>query len=809
MCAFFLTTTAGLRSLAKLANILLPGTLQIQGLEGSLIHAMSFDKVDYKSKDISIQLSQGHVSWKIQSWQPLHLIITQLHLDKVAIAWKQQATNRSNTLIPSTFHQLPIINTLDIKSFTINHIQMNSFSGDSLLAQGLIDENKWVIHKFQVNYEKTHLSLNAHGQFYKTYPLSLNLQLSSLNSNNTHTEQGTLNLSGDISTYRWLGKLSGAGPIQFEGSVQHIDKVPLINAKIIWGENTLNIKGSFPDHVQINASIPQPQIFHTSLLGLQTHIKVNGTIRNKQGSLTVNIGPGVYKVPNNSQVSAIPFQGGNLLISLASGNLQATGLLTLDPDKIIDFAFNLPNVQLNDITSMTQSIDGKMNVHVNSLGFLKSLNKELEHANGQLNANLIIKGNMKNPIMDGKVTLSNAKLFMPELGLTMDPIQAVITSHNKKWEVQGSIHALNKVMEISGQGEFLPQLTGVIHIIGDHFPLLRTDEYLVDISPRLLINFKPDTYAITGSILVPTVQLNLTSFTKTVNLPDDTVLIQKETIAAPISLSGHMDVIIKMGSDVAINVQGLKGFLDGSIQVKQVPNSEMTALGELTIREGTYKAYDQDLTIESGKLMFSGGAFNNPNISLRAVRKFNNTSSFTGSNQLFDFNDTNLQAMDFNNRLTVGVEVRGHLNSPKLTLFSIPSTLSQADIISMLLLGKPSSQASQSGGQILLMAISSMNLDSGTKGKQLISELKERLGLDFNVQSGTQFNQNTNQSSENTTVVIGKSLSKRLYLSYNMGLFQDDSNVLILKYLLNKYLSLQVSTSDTGDGIDLLYTTQP
>lgn len=64
----------------------------------------------------------------------------------------------------------------------------------------------------------------------------------------------------------------------------------------------------------------------------------------------------------------------------------------------------------------------------------------------------------------------------------------------------------------------------------------------------------------------------------------------------------------------------------------------------------------------------------------------------------------------------------------------------------------------------------------------------------------------TNQVSDTTSVVVGKSLSKRIYLSYNVGLSQADPNVLTLKYLLNKFFSIQVSSSDTSNGIDLLYT---
>ena len=148
----------------------------------------------------------------------------------------------------------------------------------------------------------------------------------------------------------------------------------------------------------------------------------------------------------------------------------------------------------------------------------------------------------------------------------------------------------------------------------------------------------------------------------------------------------------------------------------------------------------------------------------------------------------------------MGVEVTGRLTSPNILLFSIPSILSQSDILSMLILGRPASQANQSGGQLLLAAISSMNLGSRTNSTQLLEQLKQNLGLDFNMQTNSNYNQQTKQVSNTTAFVVGKTLSKRLYLSYNVGLSQVDPNVLILKYLLNTFFSIQVSSSKTGNG---------
>jgi len=262
-----------------------------------------------------------------------------------------------------------------------------------------------------------------------------------------------------------------------------------------------------------------------------------------------------------------------------------------------------------------------------------------------------------------------------------------------------------------------------------------------------------------------------------------------------------------MGNEVELTVKGLHANLGGMVHLKQVPQGSINAVGELSVSKGEYKAYGQDLTIEQGELIFTGGGVTNPGINLRAAKKIDTTTTSTaGSNQSFDFNNTNLQSANVRGNISVGVEVSGRLAQPKIVLFSNPSILSQADILSMLVLGRPANQADKAGGQLLLAAISSMNLGNGTNGAQLLEQLKKNLGLDLSVQTTSNYNLATNQFSDNTAVVVGKSLSKRIYVSYNVGLSQSDPNVLTLKYLLNKSYSIQVRSSTTSNGIDILYT---
>jgi translocation and assembly module TamB len=458
------------------------------------------------------------------------------------------------------------------------------------------------------------------------------------------------------------------------------------------------------------------------------------------------------------------------------------------------------------MAATNQTIDGKLNLQLQSLNFLEGLSKAGERLAGQLQIKLTAKGSLTKPVVAGELVFTNGSLSVPKSGLVFSPITAKLQSSNKHWQAQGSMSTGGHALTLKGQGNFSPQLSGQLNIQGENFPVIKTTGYVVNLSPQLTLVFNPTSFAITGTILIPSAQLKPISFSNTTNLSEDVVFVKKESATAPNPFNINTDVQIKMGQDVALDVKGLHGFLDGAIHVKQLPHGALSGIGELTIRDGKYKAYGQDLIVDEGQLLFTGGPIDNPSIRLRAIRKFSSTNSNEGSKQLLDFSAASLDTVDITSETTVGIELSGRLNASKIKLFSIPPTMSQSDILSMLILGKPASQASKSGGQLLLAAISSMNLDSGTKGLQLLDQLKQSLGIDFNLQNNPKYNQGTNQLGDGTALVVGKSLTKRIYVSYNVGLLQTDSNVLTLKYLLNKFFSIQVTASDSGSGLDLLYT---
>lgn len=568
------------------------------------------------------------------------------------------------------------------------------------------------------------------------------------------------------------------------------------------------IHGTMPWKWTFNIHLTQPQTPLPQETILYTNLSIKGElIAQNQGNLLLTISPGFYHVPNNDSIPVLHFKEGTVKVTLSPEKLKGSGVLLVDEHKTLNLEFQLPKFAFDTGLSDTQLINGKLSLAVNSFDFLQKINPEIDKLKGQMSLSLSVKGTVKKRQIESQLMISKTSFSLPKFGLNLDNLELNVHGKEKSWEAAGSIISSGRRLVLSGKGAFSSQLIGDFFLEGNNFPLINTSEYQVHISPKLNLHLTAATRALSGTILVPYAEIKPRVFQNSISLSEDIVYKRKEKPTPSFTFLNSMDIAIEMGKEVTVNVKGLKGFLDGTLHTKQLQEGSMNAYGELSVRKGTYKAYGQDLIIKQGQLIFTGGPINNPGINVRAAKKISvSPTTFSSSSQLLDFNSTDQQNINYGETMTLGVEVTGRLTQPKIQLFSEPATLSQADILSMLVLGRPANKATKVGGQLLLTAISSMNLGSSTENLRLLEQLKQSTGIDFNVQTNTNYNQTTQTTNDTTSFMVGKALSKRLYLSYNIGLSQTDTNMLTLRYLLNKFFSIQISNSDTSSAIDFLYT---
>jgi translocation and assembly module TamB len=246
------------------------------------------------------------------------------------------------------------------------------------------------------------------------------------------------------------------------------------------------------------------------------------------------------------------------------------------------------------------------------------------------------------------------------------------------------------------------------------------------------------------------------------------------------------DLKIILGDKVTFKGAGFKSLLiSGSLRASNQPGKVTVGNGELLIA-GIYKAYGQDLTVEGGRVIFTGGPIDNPGLDIRAFRRIYQH----GSREATESGVT----IRSDTEVITGVHIHGTVKSPELTLYSQPS-LDQSNTLSYIVLGKPVSQASGEEGKALLGAALASQFQGS--GDSLTQKIANQFGLD-------EASISSKGGVTDSELVVGKYLSPELYISYGVGLF-DARTVLRIRYQLSKRLTLETETG-MQSGVDLRYS---
>ena len=229
-------------------------------------------------------------------------------------------------------------------------------------------------------------------------------------------------------------------------------------------------------------------------------------------------------------------------------------------------------------------------------------------------------------------------------------------------------------------------------------------------------------------------------------------------------------VSFDLGDDFAVQGRGVTTRLTGQIEIRSNAGtgSVPRLTGEIRTVRGQYRAYGQQLDIESGIARFSG-PYDNPALDILAIRP--------------------------NISQRAGVQITGSALSPRVRLYSEPS-LSDAETLSWVVLGRASANG---GAEALLMQQAALALLSGL-GQKGSGNLASRFGLDeigFKGPSG-------GEDVRNSAITLGKRLSKDFYVTYERSL-AGTLGTLYIFYDLTRRLTLR-GQAGTQSALDLIYT---
>jgi translocation and assembly module TamB len=285
-----------------------------------------------------------------------------------------------------------------------------------------------------------------------------------------------------------------------------------------------------------------------------------------------------------------------------------------------------------------------------------------------------------------------------------------------------------------------------------------------------------------------------------VTLPDNTIIINGQKTTTPQRYKYNLNLDVALTHEIKINSDNLIAQLTGKLNVKHSSLQPITATGELNITNGTYNAYGQPLKITTGDLLFTGGPVNNPRLNIQATKTLN-VYSRPGTKTQFKPDQT-FRSTASMQRLTVGVQATGTLQHPKLKLFSQPSGLSDTDILSYMMLGTTSNQATASQTQMLFQTAQLM----GVGGTNAAGGLQRIFGLtDFGVEQEEVLLAAGEKPTQEQMFGIGKYITPRLYLHYSIGI-SNPISILNLTYYLTHQFAIQTQTSSVDRAADIFYT---
>lgn len=565
-----------------------------------------------------------------------------------------------------------------------------------------------------------------------------------------------------------------------------------------------------------NPLLPDAIRMHGSL-NLKANYKLNRNDAN--GKIKLSLDRARFSYPLHEKTQNLSINKAEIAGSITDNQVKSQLNVTLKDNGFIKLGVNVDNYDPNNIFDKQQNYHANLSSKLNSLDIIKPFVSNLEKLSGQFAANITWNGTLKQPNIKGSASLNNTSVQEDQQGLDIsninfhgtgvgDQVNYLLTADSGKGNVKAS-----------GSTFLNENYKTLLTLTGKQFEVDRSPHFHIIVSPKLKIAIRNDALHITGDLVVPFASIDLISYADVQTLSSDVQIVQVTGGGNQNTLLDKLfaNINLILGDNVSLKTKFLTAQLAGKIQLVDNPKTQTNANGELTITKGTVSAFGQSLMITNGKLLYAGGPTTNPGLNIKAfkqIKTFVNPagSSLSATSLSSGGNSSSGSAQAINaplqqKNINVGVSVTNSLSNPHIMLYSDQPDLSQADILSYLILGYPMNSATNQQGEALIQAANALSA-SNNDMSGLISNIKNTLNLnEIGLQSNNYLNPSNNSVEQNTSLVLGKMLSPKLFVHYSIGLIIP-VNTLSATYSFNQNWSLQTETNSLGNGVDLIYSWQ-
>jgi translocation and assembly module TamB len=408
-------------------------------------------------------------------------------------------------------------------------------------------------------------------------------------------------------------------------------------------------------------------------------LRVDGTVTLEGGEVRVD------------DTRRLAHGGGQMTLQVDDQGLSAQLQLAAPEQGRLEAMARLP--ALNALPpAADQPLAGSVKAELPDLSGLAAWVPQLGRSAGSLDADLQLGGSLADPRLEGTLALRDGAANLPLAGLEFQDIQLQAIpdpSQPGNLALRGTVRSGPGRLTITGQADLNASAVDLA-LSGDRFQVYNTPDARALLSTDLQLAWRDDTLTLRGLIAVPqadiTPKIRLGPGVQGEAAPDRTVpgefippspdvvvvsetlqvAVEDEVPEAPFRIDSRLKV--QMGDQVQIRTSGFVSRIAGAVDFTNTPDQETLipyARGRFSLEEGTFRAFGQDLEIETGQLIFADVLATEPEINLRAVRWIDNDPQVTAA----------------------GVLATGPLLKPTLELFSRPQ-LEASEIQSYLLTGR-------------------------------------------------------------------------------------------------------------------------
>lgn len=791
---WFLSTSLGTKSTLDLLQQGLPGKFTYQEIQGNLQETIVLSNVNYQHPDFHLIAKRITLKANLFSLfkNTLHFPAFTLEEGSLLLPKVSEIPLNFNTISGQLLLETPRLSeTIKIEEFK------GSFDNDPLEITGqLLLKNKRLQEiNGLITFGSTQIQLNQEKPEHVLWKVVFHphdnfiLNAKGILETNPHWDKLTgsileMTFTGDAietwtlknpSPFEWMDNNLTISPLYFE----NMKGTPLL-IDMNWD----NIKGKLLKIKIPEFALDSPEIKGKFSLNLilqqEPHEPPKG-----EGELLLQPGRATINLPNN-KVYETRFEGGNIKAHWDTEALNLSFHFKETPRNTVQANISVPSFSFNTPFS-EQAISGNLSGKLQDLSIIYLLAPVISRLKG----NIDLQGKIEGTVADPKVQL-NAKMHegifsIPKQHITVKEFTANVTGL-----IPGELHVISsgtlggKPFQIKGvYNPFIPNAQNIFEFSGDNIRVFNTANIHVISSPTLTLEMNDNNLSVTGDVRINDATITYKDELTQVITSHDVVLTESDPneVSTNIHLMPDINLVIEKPEKLHFKGFGLDAIVRGKLKIERRPDGLYTGTGRLTIIEGKYRLQGSQYHIHRGLLLYPPGTLlNDPLLDIRIAKK---------------------QPGQIEEMSEVGIYIQGSLQNPGYNLYS-SDNLENTEILSRL--GFGGSQVEGGGDDKYVLSQTALFLASGVN--PVIENIQSKLGLEeFSIQSAdSQKIVSAQSGGYDTVLVVGKSLTKNIYLQFIQGMLEPLSLVRV-KYFLSPKIAVSTETSTMETfGADLSFS---